>query len=211
MLACDICYYRSLEINDWLIDRYISYVWLIKFLLLWKSRSPDDPFDRFWQPFGPNNPVAGVPNVSVSGFWNLPPAKIFETRLTADTGALELQWPQGPLQSSMYYIALYFADDSVSASGRSFSISINDVQYFSNLSVTSPGVAVFATQWPLAGLTNIKFTPVAGSDAGPLINGGEVFRILMLGRRTLVRDGTVFFPLFVHYLCTEGLIVDLLT
>lgn len=151
-------------------------------------RSPDDPFDRFWQPFGPNNPVAGVPNVSVSGFWNLPPAKIFETRLTADTGALELQWPQGPLQSSMYYIALYFADDSVSASGRSFSISINDVQYFSNISVTSAGVAVFATQWPLAGLTNIKFTPVAGSDAGPLINGGEVFRILMLGRRTLVRD-----------------------
>jgi len=189
-------------------------MWLINFLLLLNSRSPDDPFDRFWQPFGPNNPVAGVPNVSISGFWNLPSAKIFETRLTADTGALELQWPQGHLQSSMYYIAFYFADDNVSASGRTFSISINDVQYFGNLSVTSAGVAVFATQWPLAGLTSIKFTPAAGSDAAPLVNGGEVFSILMLGRRTLVRDGTSLGPLSSFSpicLCTEDLIVDLFT
>lgn len=153
-------------------------------------RSPGDPFDRFWEPFGPQTPVAGNPNVSVSGFWNLPPAKIFDTHLTVDSGVLELQWPEGPLPSSNYYIALYFADDSASSSSsrRSFSVSINDMPYFNNLNVTSSGVTVFATQWPLSGLTTMKFTPAVGSHAGPLINGGEVFKVLVLGNRTLVHD-----------------------
>lgn len=151
-------------------------------------RSPDDPFDRFWQPFGPYTPVAGNPNVSVSGFWNLPPSMIFDTCLTVDSGAWELQWPEGPLPSSNYYIALYFADDGASASGRTFSITINDVPYFKELNVTSSGVAVFATQWPLSGLTTMKFTPVVGSGAGPVVNGGEVFKVLLLGNRTLAHD-----------------------
>ncbi|XP_074292219.1 putative LRR receptor-like serine/threonine-protein kinase At4g29180 [Silene latifolia] len=151
-------------------------------------RSPEDQFDRFWQPFGANGPITGVSNVSVSGIWNLPPAKIFDTRLTVESGPLELQWPEGPLPSSTYYIAMYFADDRASPSHREFSISINDVPYINNLNATSSGVAVFATKWPLDGLTNLKFTPAAGSDSGPLINGGEIFNILLLGKRTLVRD-----------------------
>ncbi|KAL2922565.1 hypothetical protein RDABS01_014056 [Bienertia sinuspersici] len=151
-------------------------------------RSPDDQFDRLWQPFGPHQAATLVPNVSVSGFWNLPPAEIFETRLAVDSGQMELQWPAGHLPSSTYYIALYFADDSNSSSGRSFDISINDVPYIRNISVTSSGVAVFATQWPLVGLTRIKFTPADESGAGPLINGGEIFNVLTVGKRTLLRD-----------------------
>ncbi|CAO2821852.1 unnamed protein product [Amaranthus hypochondriacus] len=151
-------------------------------------RLPDDQFDRLWQPFGPRQAALQVPNVSVSGFWNRPPAKIFETRLTVNAGPMVLQWPDGPLPSSTYYIALYFAEDRVQSSGRAFSISINNVPYIRNLNVTSSGVAVFATQWPLAGLTSIKFTPVDGSDASPLINGGEIFNVLPIGRRTHVRD-----------------------
>lgn len=152
-------------------------------------RSPDDRFDRFWQPFGPHYVAAQVPNVSVSGFWNLPPAKIFETHLTVAAGPMEIQWPDGPLSSSTYYIALYFADER--ALGRAFDISINNVPYIRNLSVTPSGVAVFATQWPLDGLTRIRFTPIDGSDASPLINGGEIFNVLTLGKRTLARDVTV--------------------
>ncbi|KAL9237618.1 hypothetical protein vseg_012145 [Gypsophila vaccaria] len=150
-------------------------------------RSPDDQFDRFWQPFGLSSPITGVSNVSVSGIWNLPPAKIFKTRLTVDKGPMELQWPAGPLPNSEYYIALYFADDRAS-SHREFSVSINDVPFISNLNVTSSGVSVFSTKWPLAGLTNLTFTPAAGSDSGPLINGGEMFDILSVGQKTLVRD-----------------------
>ncbi|KAK9664786.1 hypothetical protein RND81_14G068200 [Saponaria officinalis] len=150
-------------------------------------RSPDDQFDRFWQPFGLSGPITGVSNVSVSGIWNLPPAKIFETRLTVDKGPMELQWPEGSLPRSEYYIALYFADDRAS-SHREFSISINDVPFISNLNVTSSGVAVFSTKWPLDGVTNLKFTPAAGSDSGPLVNGGEIFDILSVGKKTLVRD-----------------------
>ena len=138
--------------------------------------------------------------MSISGFWNLPPATIFGTHLTVDSGALELQWPEGPLPSSNYYIALYFADDGASASGRTFSISINDVSYFKELNVTSSGVAVFATQWPLSGLTTVKFTPVVGSRAGPLVNGGEVFKVLLMGNRTLAHDGTFeAFTFLVHF------------
>lgn len=157
-------------------------------------RLPDDQFDRLWQPFGPHQAALQVPNVSVSGFWNRPPAKIFETRLTVNAGPMVLQWPDGPLPSSTYYIALYFAEDRVQSSGRAFSISINNVPYIRNLNVTSSGVAVFATQWPLAGLTSIKFTPVDGSDASPLINGGEIFNVLPIGRRTHVRDGMYLKP-----------------
>ncbi|XP_021717350.1 putative leucine-rich repeat receptor-like serine/threonine-protein kinase At2g14440 [Chenopodium quinoa] len=150
-------------------------------------RSPDDRFDRFWEPFGPHQAAARAPNVSVSGFWNLPPAKIFETHLTVSAGPMDLQWPALPLPSSTYYIALYFADDRAS-SRRAFDISINNVPYVRNLSVTPSGVAVFATKWPLDGLTRLRFTPVDGSDASPLINGGEIFDVLSLGNRTLVHD-----------------------
>ncbi|GAB4843424.1 hypothetical protein Ancab_013386 [Ancistrocladus abbreviatus] len=154
-------------------------------------RYPDDQFDRWWQPFGPYSPVTRVPNASVQDFWNLPPSKIFETQLTADNpGQLDLQWPPGPIPNSTYYIALYFADDRVSSSGSSrvFSISINGVPYYDDLHVTPSGVVVFANWWPLAGLTNIKLIPAAGSDFSPLINAAEIFSILPLGRRTITRD-----------------------
>ncbi|XP_021722876.1 uncharacterized protein LOC110690363 isoform X2 [Chenopodium quinoa] len=100
--------------------------------------------------------------------------------LTVSAGPLDLQWLALPLPSSTYYIALYFADDRAS-SRRAFDISINNVPYVRNLSVTPSGVAVFATKWPLDGLTRLRFTPVNGSDASPLINGGEIFDVLSLG------------------------------
>lgn len=150
-------------------------------------RYPDDQFDRYWQPFGENNPTAeSIRSISVSGFWNLPPLKIFETELTR----IEFQWPPAALPNSTYYIALYFADNGYALSGNAsvFNISINGMTYYSNLNATPAGAAVFATRWPLAGLTNITLTPAAGSDIAPLINAGEVFNVLLLGGKTLTRD-----------------------
>ncbi|KAK6929996.1 Malectin-like domain [Dillenia turbinata] len=152
-------------------------------------RYPDDQFDRFWEPFGPNDPTVIISNVSVSGFWNLPPLKVFETQLTTGPSELlELQWPVGSQPNSThYYIALYFADDRANGS-RVFNISVSGIPYYSNLNVNSDGVVVFATQWPLSGLTNITLTPAAASTVGPLINAGEVFRVLQIGGRTATRD-----------------------
>ncbi|KAK6913902.1 Malectin-like domain [Dillenia turbinata] len=151
-------------------------------------RYPDDQFDRFWEPFGQNDPTGIISNVSVSGFWNLPPLKVFETQLTTGPSEhLELQWPVGSIPNSTYYIALYFADDHANGS-RVFNISVSGIPYYSNLNVTSDGVVVFATQWPLSALTNITLTPAAGSTVGPLINAGEVFSVLPLGGRTTTRD-----------------------
>lgn len=152
-------------------------------------RYPDDQFDRYWEPFVLSNPTMAIlRNVPVSDFWNLPPVKVFETELTSSgMEPIEFQWPPASLPNSTYYIALYFADDRNSSS-RVFNISINGITYYHNLSVTSDGVAVFATQWLLGGLTNIILTPAAGSDIGPLINAGEVFNLLRLGGRTLTRD-----------------------
>ncbi|PIN07891.1 Non-specific serine/threonine protein kinase [Handroanthus impetiginosus] len=154
---------------------------------------PDDQFNRYWAPFGEYAfPQSTSQNLAVSGIWNLPPAKVFQTRLSRSLAVpLTLLWPPGPLPGSeSYYIALYFADDQSSASGnsRTLDITINGVTYYNNLSVTPAGIVVFANQWPLSGVTNLTLTPSPGSNVGPLINAGEVFRVLQAGGKTLARD-----------------------
>ncbi|CAJ1977241.1 unnamed protein product [Sphenostylis stenocarpa] len=151
-------------------------------------RYPDDQFDRIWEPFGQSNSAkASSDNVSVSGFWNLPPAKIFETHIGSEQlESLELRWPTALLPSSKYYIALYFADNTDGS--RIFNISLNGITYYHNLIVIPSGVVVFASQWPLSGPTTITLTPAASSSSGPLINAGEIFYLLPLKGRTLTRD-----------------------
>ncbi|KAK7859153.1 putative leucine-rich repeat receptor-like serine/threonine-protein kinase At2g14440 [Quercus suber] len=152
-------------------------------------RYPDDQFNRFWEPSRDNDStVSENRNISVSGFWNVPPLKVFEAALTTTkVQPLVLNWPPASLSNSMYYIALYFADDRNSSS-RVFNISINDVPYYRTLNVTPAGACVFATRWPLRGPTKITLTPAVGSDIGPLINAGEIFEVLDLGGRTATRD-----------------------
>nr|XP_043626633.1 probable LRR receptor-like serine/threonine-protein kinase At1g67720 [Erigeron canadensis] len=151
-------------------------------------RYPDDQFDRYWEPYGENNPTTSRgENVSINGFWNLPPLKVFQTQLMINQlRPLELQWPLEPLPNSIYYIALYFAEET--GTSRSFSISINNVTYYSDLKVPQSGVALFANHWQLSGLTKIILTPTNGSTSGPLINGGEIFEVLQVAGRTHTRD-----------------------
>ncbi|XP_054820515.1 probable LRR receptor-like serine/threonine-protein kinase At1g67720 [Prosopis cineraria] len=155
-------------------------------------RYPDDQFDRFWAPFAPSNSShAGSSNADVSGIWNLPPSKIFDTWLGSDQlESLDLAWPEASLPSSNYSISLYFAEHSGSSSGRPriLNISVNGIRYYSDLNVTEAGVVVFANLWPLSGPTTIRLTPAASSSLGPLISAGEIFEMLPLGGRTLTRD-----------------------
>ncbi|MQL73795.1 hypothetical protein Taro_006158 [Colocasia esculenta] len=152
-------------------------------------RYPNDQFDRFWQPFSDGTQaITSSQNVSVSDFWNLPPVSIIGTPLMADQPKpMELQWPLMSLPNSSYYVALYFADPS-SNSSRFFNVSINGISFYSNLLVTSIGASVFSRQWPLSGLTKLTLTPSVGSNLPPLINGGEIFSLLMLGGMTITRD-----------------------
>ncbi|XP_061992902.1 probable LRR receptor-like serine/threonine-protein kinase At1g67720 [Rosa rugosa] len=148
-------------------------------------RYPDDQFDRFWEPFGETINDSSNANVSVSGLWNLPPLKVFESELTTNQSlSIELNWPPKPVQDANHYIALYFADSR----DRVFSIFINSVPYYKDLNVTEAGLVVYATKWPLGGTTNITLTPSSGSVLGPSINAGEAFQVLPLGGRTLTRD-----------------------
>ncbi|TYI41522.1 hypothetical protein ES332_A01G032700v1 [Gossypium tomentosum] len=153
---------------------------------------PDDQFDRYWQPYEENVSVTASKKIpAVSGFWNIPPSKVFETALsTAQLESMELRWPPFSLPNSTYYIALYFADnsDSMSSNSRVIDMHINDVRYYSNLVLSSEGAAVFATRWPLGGLTKITLSPAANSNGSPLINAGEIFDVLRLGGRTHTRD-----------------------
>ncbi|CAN4091360.1 unnamed protein product [Withania somnifera] len=152
-------------------------------------RSPDDEFDRYWEPYGQHSPAESFRHVSVSGIWNHPPAKVFQTRFALrKIEAMELLWPPVPLPNATYYIALYFADDQDSFSGRAFNISINNIMFYPNLNATPAGMVVFASQWPLYGITKITLTPLFGSSIGPLINAGEVFEVLPLGGKTHTRD-----------------------
>lgn len=151
---------------------------------------PDDQFDRYWEPFGANNPTTSRgENVSINGFWNLPPLKVFQTQLTVNQPKpLELNWPLQPLPNSIYYIALYFADDTGTSTSFNITITINNITFYNNLKVPQTGVALFANQWQLSGLTKIILTPALGSTLGPLINGGEIFEVIPVGGRTHTRD-----------------------
>ncbi|KAH6788094.1 Leucine-rich repeat family protein [Perilla frutescens var. hirtella] len=154
---------------------------------------PDDQFNRYWEPFEADAfPRSNSQDLAVSGIWNLPPSKVFQTRLAKSlVEPLSLLWPPGPLPSSEnYYIALYFADDltSDSENSRSMDIAINGVPYYRNLIRTPVGLVVFANQWPLAGSTNLTLTPAPGSTVGPMINAGEVFQVIPAGGKTLPRD-----------------------
>ncbi|KAI3891041.1 hypothetical protein MKW98_007346 [Papaver atlanticum] len=156
-------------------------------------RYPDDPFDRMWKPSGESySTPKSVKDIDVSGFWNLPPLSVFETALTTEQENpvnLDLQWPTISLPNSTYYIALYFADGRNSSS-RVFNITINGIQYYQNLNATTAGAVVFASRWPLSGRNTISLIPVEGSVVGSSINAGEIFNLLALGGRTLIRDLT---------------------
>uniref|UniRef100_A0A1J3GJ06 Putative leucine-rich repeat receptor-like serine/threonine-protein kinase n=1 Tax=Noccaea caerulescens TaxID=107243 RepID=A0A1J3GJ06_NOCCA len=157
-------------------------------------RFPDDEFDRFWEPYSLNSTVPNNRKLEVSGFWNLPPSRIFNTDLRAlQVQPLEFTWPPMPLKNSIYYIALYFAHDSDSlgdGSRRVFDVSVNGITYYKELSVTPAGAVIFASKWPLEGLTTLTLSPRSGSSLAPLINGGEMFELISLGGKTLVRDVT---------------------
>ncbi|KAK4798309.1 hypothetical protein SAY86_030635 [Trapa natans] len=155
---------------------------------------PDDQFGRYWHPFGQEYSSFTYNNeISVSGIWNLPPLAVFKKQLSTPLNkSMEIQWPPFSLQNTTYYIALYFADDLGPASDggprRAIDISINGMPYYSNMSVTSIGGVVFTTWWPLSGITKLKIAPAMGSVVGPLINAGEIFQVLQLGRRTHTKD-----------------------
>ncbi|CAN8269921.1 unnamed protein product [Cochlearia groenlandica] len=154
-------------------------------------RFPDDQFDRFWEPYSLNSTVPNNRKLETSGFWNLPPSRIFNTDLRAtQVQPFEFTWPPMPLPNSIYYVALYFAHDSDSLTdgSRVFDVSINGITYYKELSVVPDGSVIFTSKWPLEGLTTLNLSPKGGSSLVPLINGGEMFELIPLGGKTLVRD-----------------------
>ncbi|KAI5661078.1 hypothetical protein M9H77_20401 [Catharanthus roseus] len=153
---------------------------------------PDDKFNRYWQPMVDNHPVVSShSNVTISPFWNHPPRKIFDTAITTSRGKiLKVSWPPFSLPSYHYYIALYFHDNRTPSpfSWRVFDVDINGQRFYSNLNVTTSGVAVFATEWLLGGYTEIILTPKSNMPVGPIINAAEVLEIMPLEDKTLTRD-----------------------
>ncbi|XP_071700306.1 probable LRR receptor-like serine/threonine-protein kinase At1g67720 [Rutidosis leptorrhynchoides] len=155
-------------------------------------RFPDDPYNRYWQPFIDENPtVQSHTNVTSSEYWNRPPAKVFLSGATASRGKnLTIQWPPFPLPSNRYYVALYFQDSrSTSAySWRVFTVFIGGETFYQDLNVTTKGVTVYGTEWSLSGVTEITLTPRSDMPVGPMINAGEIYQVLPLAGTTLGRD-----------------------
>lgn len=154
---------------------------------------PDDPFNRFWEPFKDTNPaVESHWNITSSHFWNLPPQMAFQTALTTSRGKkLIVKWPAMALPAANYYLALYFQDNrSPSAfSWRVFDVSVNEKTFYSGLNVSTAGAVVYGTSWPLSGQTQITLTPDVSSSVGPVINAGELLMMVPLKGRTIGRDG----------------------
>ncbi|KAL3515274.1 hypothetical protein ACH5RR_022176 [Cinchona calisaya] len=153
---------------------------------------PDDKFGRVWYPFLDNNPsVSSHSNVTPSTFLNNPPEKVFQTAITTSRGkSLQVMWPPFPVPVSRYYIALYLQDTRTPSpySWRVFDIVINGETFYPLLNVTTSGVMVFSTFWPLNGPTTITLTPKSDTPVGPLINAAEVLQLLALEGRTAARD-----------------------
>ncbi|CAH9074979.1 unnamed protein product [Cuscuta europaea] len=75
-------------------------------------RYPDDEFDRYWEPFGEHSPSQNISSVSISGFWNRPPLRVFGRRYeNRKPEPMQLLWPPILLLNATYHIALYFAND----------------------------------------------------------------------------------------------------
>ncbi|XAR72896.1 Non-specific serine/threonine protein kinase [Bertholletia excelsa] len=153
---------------------------------------PEDPFNRFWQPFTDANPAVETrSNITPSDFWNLPPAKALSSAITTSKGkTLSLKWPPFPLPKTDYYVALYFQDNRGPSpfSWRVFNVSVNGKQFYAEVNVSTSGVTIYSAQWPLAGETEIALTPSGETSVGPLINAGEIFQIVSIGGRTHTRD-----------------------
>ncbi|KAL8205180.1 hypothetical protein R6Q57_008731 [Mikania cordata] len=155
-------------------------------------RFPDDPFNRYWQPFIDGNPtVEAHANVTSSEFWNRPPAKVFLSGSTTSRGKnLSIRWPPFSVPTNRYYVALYFQDNRSTSpySWRVFTVLIDGETFYQDLNVTTKGVTVYGTEWPLSGDTHITLTPRNDMPVGPTINAGEIFQILPLAGTTLGRD-----------------------
>ncbi|KAJ7954913.1 Leucine-rich repeat receptor-like serine/threonine-protein kinase [Quillaja saponaria] len=117
-------------------------------------------------------------------FWNLPPLKVFQTQLTTNKSEpLVLRCPAASFSNSTYYIALYFAHnlESPGAGSRVFNMckwSSLCPQFVSDFSRCSYLCHPVTTCWSY----NITLTPAANSSSGPLINAGEDFDVLTLGK-----------------------------
>ncbi|KAF4374026.1 hypothetical protein F8388_007932 [Cannabis sativa] len=151
-----------------------------------------DKFNRIWQPFKDLNPVViSHHKVNPLEFWNVPPEKAFKNAITTSRGKrLQIQWPQISVSTGDYYIALYFQDNRTPSpySWRVFDVLINGNKFYANLNVTTKGVTVYSTQWPLSGQTEIVLIPSNDMPVGPVINAAEVLQILPLGGKTLSKD-----------------------
>lgn len=131
-----------------------------------------------------------------SDFWNKPPAKVFATGIsTSREKTVVIRWPPFRLPTSHYYIALYFKDSRghTSHSYRICNVTVNRENFYTDLVVTSKGVAVHGKDWPLSGETEIVLNTAPDSLVPPVINAGEIFRLLPLSGKTLTRDGTFLF------------------
>lgn len=112
-----------------------------------------------------------------------------------------VNWPKFMLPKTYYYIALYFQDNRTPSpySWRVFDVLVNGVMFFKNLNVTTSGVTVYSTAWPLEGNTTITMAPAINSPVGPIIAAGELFQLLPLAGITLTRDGNGSF--LQYFLC----------
>lgn len=159
---------------------------------------PDDPFNRYWQSFTDANPVVECHvNISSLDFWNFLPAAALTRALTTSRGQeLIINWPPFDLPDTSYYLALYFQDNRTPSplSWRVFDVAVNGKAFYNGLNVSTEGVMVYGSQWPLSGKTNITLTPAFDSPVGPLINAGELFQIVPLAGRTLTRDSKLSYP-----------------
>ncbi|CAO2815177.1 unnamed protein product [Amaranthus hypochondriacus] len=153
---------------------------------------PDDTFHRMWQQFKDSNPtVKCQSNITPSDFWNIPPKKALNSGITTSRGkTLEIQWPPMTLPGNYYHISLYFQDNRSPSpySWRVFNVSINGDTFYPKLNVTTAGVNVYATKWPLSGQTQITLVPHYGIPVGPIINAAEIYLFLPIAGRTNSRD-----------------------
>ncbi|CAN1307391.1 Putative leucine-rich repeat receptor-like serine/threonine-protein kinase At2g14440 [Linum perenne] len=154
---------------------------------------PDDQYNRLWEPFNDKDQptVDSKSNVTSSDFWNFPPTNAFTKGFTTSRGkTMQFQWPPFSLPATKYYVALYFQDNRTPSpySWREFNVTVNGVMFYRDLNVTTKGVAVYASEWPLTGVTEVTLTPADDVPVGPIINAGEVMQLLPFGARTQTRD-----------------------
>uniref|UniRef100_A0A6P3YT83 non-specific serine/threonine protein kinase n=1 Tax=Ziziphus jujuba TaxID=326968 RepID=A0A6P3YT83_ZIZJJ len=149
-------------------------------------RYPDDIYDRFWDPYNPNNWTSLsnsslIRNIRVRNSYH-PPAIVMSTAATRKNieDSLDFWLPNDESSSQLYYVYIHFAEieDLKDHQIREFNISYDDVEdWYGPFSPNYSRTTTVFSPIALEAGRRISIFATRNSTLPPIVNGYEVYKV----------------------------------